>query len=160
MREDAFMPDTPPLPSLQILLEQVASERETMSAHAESLDTKAGIILGFAGLLVGLGATAQATISANWVFRSGLGVAILAAGLAVWAIAPRRYPVIQLFPLRQKFLAATQSATQLQLLDVQIKMVMEAADLVKSKGWRVRFSVICLAVAAALVVLGTLGVGG
>ena len=58
---------------------QVASERETMSAHAESLDAKAGVVLGFAGVLVGLGATAQAMISENVIFQVGLGVAVAAA---------------------------------------------------------------------------------
>jgi hypothetical protein len=37
----------------------------------------------------------------------------------------------------------------LQLLDVQIKMIIEAA-LVKHKGSRLRWSIICLAIAAAL----------
>lgn len=154
------MPSTSGLPSLRILLEQVASERQTMNSHAESLDTKAGVTLGFAGILVGLGATAQAAISANCVFRSGLVVAIVAAGFAAWAILPRSYPVIQVHPARQKLLTSAESATQLQLLDVQIKMVMEAAEQVKSKGQRVRWSVICLAVAVALVVVGTLVAGG
>jgi hypothetical protein len=44
-----------PLPSLAILLAQVAAERETMNAHAESLDSKTGVVLGFAGVLVGPG---------------------------------------------------------------------------------------------------------
>ncbi len=158
--QDVFMPDTPALPSLQILLDQVASERELMNAHAESLDAKAGILLGFAGVLVGLGATAQATISTDGVFQSGLAVAAVAAGLAAWAVLPRRYPVLQVLPVRQKFLAAAESETQLQLLDVQIKMIMDAAQLVKHKGSRVRWSVICLAIAAALVVVGTLTAGG
>ena len=35
------MADQPNLPSLGILANQVASERETMNTHAESLDTKA-----------------------------------------------------------------------------------------------------------------------
>jgi len=154
------MPVTPALPSLQILLDQVVSERETMNAHAESLDAKAGVILGFAGVLVGLGATAQATISTNGVFQSGLGVAAVAAGLAAWAVLPRRYPVLQVLPARQKLLTAGESDTQLQLLDLQIKMVMETAELVKRKGSRVRWSVLCLAIAAALVVVGTLTAGG
>jgi len=158
--QDVFMPDTPALPSLKILLDQVASERETMNTHAESLDTKAGVILGFAGVLVGLGATAQATISTNGVFRSGLGVAVVAAVLAAWAVFPRSYPVLEVLRTRQKFLTAAESETQLQLLDVQIKMVMDAAELVKHKGSRVRWSVFCLAMAAALVVVGTLTAGG
>jgi hypothetical protein len=81
-------------PSLQILLDQVASEREAMNAHAEGLDTKAGVILGFAGVLVGPGATAQATISPDGIFQSGLAVAVAAAGLAAWAVFPRSYPVL------------------------------------------------------------------
>jgi hypothetical protein len=44
------MPDEQELPSLDLLADQVASERETMTSHAESLDTKAGVVLGFAGV--------------------------------------------------------------------------------------------------------------
>jgi hypothetical protein len=154
------MPDTPALPSLQILLDQVAAERETMNTHAESLDVKAGVILGFAGVLVGLGATAQAAVSTDVLFQSGLSVAVVAAGLAAWAVFPRRYPVLQVLRARQKFLTAGESETQLQLLDLQIQMVMEAAEQVKRKGSRVRWSVACLATATALVVIGTLSAGG
>jgi hypothetical protein len=157
---DVFMPDTPALPSLPFLLDQVASEREVMNAHADSLDTKAGFLLGFAGVLVGLGATAQTTVSVDGVFRSGLAVAAVAAGLAAWAVLPRRYPVLQVLPMRQKFLAVAESETQLHLLDVQIKMIMDTAQLVKREGARVRWSAICLAIAAVLVVLGTLTAGG
>jgi len=42
MSEDVLMPDTPALPSSAILLGQVAKVRETMNAHADSLDTRAG----------------------------------------------------------------------------------------------------------------------
>ena len=160
MGHDVFMSDTPALPSLKILLDQVASERETMNAHADGLDAKAGVTLGFAGILVGLGATAQATISTNAVFQSGLAVAVVAAGLAAWAVLPRPYPVMQVLPARQKYLTAGESETQLQLLDLQIKMVMEIAEQVKRKGSRLRWSVTCLAVATALVVIGTLSTGG
>lgn len=160
MGHDVFMSDTPALPSLKILLDQVAAERETMNTHAESLDAKAGVTLGFTGVLVGLGATAQAAITTNAVFQSGLVVAVVAAGLAAWAVLPRRYPVIQVLPARQKFLTAGERETQLQLLDLQIQMVMEVAEQVKRKGSRVRWSVTCLAIATALVVIGTLSTGG
>jgi 3-mercaptopyruvate sulfurtransferase SseA len=88
------MPDQPTLPSLSILSDQVASERETMNSHAESLDAKAGVVLGFAGVLVALGATAQSTVSESVIFQCGLGVAAAAAVLAAWAFLPRRYPVL------------------------------------------------------------------
>ncbi len=156
---DSGMPAQPALPSLSILLEQVASERATMDSHAESLDTKAGVVLGFTGVLVGLGATAQAMISENGVFQAGLGVAVAAALLATWAFVPRRYPVLEVQVLRGN-LTATEAETQLELLDTQIEMVREAAVLVRRKGLRVGLSIACLAAAAALVVIGTLVAGG
>ena len=144
------------LPSLAIVLAQVVAERETMNAHAESLDGKAGVVLGFAGVLVGLGATAQITISGTVIFEIGLAVAVVAAILAAWAFLPRRYPVLEVGRLRQSNLTASEAETRLELLDTQIVMVEEAATLVKQKGWRVRAAVGSLAIAAALVVAGIL----
>lgn len=131
-----------------------------MSAHAESLDAKAGIVLGFTGVLVGLGATAQAMIAENVIFQVGLGVGVAAAVLAAWAFLPRKYPVLEVLPLRDTYLTAPEAETQLDLLDTQIDMVSQAADLVKRKGLRVGLSIGCLAIAAALVVVGTLTAGG
>ena len=144
------------LPSLVIVLAQVAAERETMNAHAESLDGKAGVVLGFAGVLVGLGATAQVAVSGGVIFQIGLAVAVVAAVLAAWAFLPRRYPVLEVERLRQANLTASEAETRLELLDTQIEMVKEAATLVRQKGWRVRAAVGRLAIAAALVVTGTL----
>jgi hypothetical protein len=152
--------EDPKLPSLAIVLGQVVAERDTMNSHAESLDTKAGVVLGFAGVLVGLGATAQVAISDKVVFQAGLAVAVVAAILAAWAFLPRRYPVLEVERLRQSNLTASEAETRLELLDTQIVMVKEAATLVKQKGWRVRAAVSCLAVAAALVVAGILTATG
>jgi hypothetical protein len=135
---------------------QVASERDGMNMHAESLDTKAGVVLGFAGVLVGLGATAQSIVTDRLVFQIGLSSAVAAALLAAWAFLPRRYPVLEVYRLRQSYLTAPEAETRLHLLDTQIQMVQEAADLVKRKGRRIRVSVGCLANAAAFVVAGTL----
>jgi len=127
-----------------------------MNAHAESLDTKAGVVLGFAGVLVGLGATAQVAVSGRVVFQIGLGFAVAAALLAAWAFLPRRFPVLEVYLLRQHYLMESEFETRLHLLDTEIEMVKEVADLVRRKGRRVRLSVGCLAIAAALVVAGTL----
>jgi hypothetical protein len=154
------MSSEPLLPSLDLLLDQVARERETMNSHAESLDTKAGVVLGFSGVVVGLGATAQQVDANTVLFQCGLGVAVLAALFAAIAFLPRRYPVLEVERLRESNLTASADETRLELLDTQIEMVREAAALVKEKGRRVRVAVVCLAVAAALVVVGTLTAGG
>ncbi len=149
-------PDEPLLPSMRLVAAQVAAERETMNRHAESLDTKAGVVLGFAGVLVGLGATAQGFISNRLLFQVGLVAGVAAGALAAWAFVPRRYPVIEVLLLRERYLTASEEVTQLHLLDTQIEMVREAADPVRRKGRRVKASVVCLAGAAASVVAGTL----
>jgi hypothetical protein len=154
------MASTPKMPSLKILLDQVASERATVSARADGLDTKAGVVLGFAGVLVGLGATASTTISTNGVFQAGLGVAVVAALSAAFAFVPRKSPVLQMRPARDKYLTADESVTQLILLDTQLETIKITAELVKQKGNRLEVSVICLAIAAVLVVVGTLTSGG
>jgi prefoldin subunit 5 len=144
------------LPSLSILIDQVASERETMDTHAESLDTKAGVVLGFAGVLIGLGASAQVSVSGKLIFQAGLGVAVLAALSAAWAFLPRGYPVLEVYQLRQSYLTAPEAETQLRLLDTQIEMVKQATMTLQRKGSRVRAAVVCLAIAAGLIVSGTL----
>ncbi len=113
------MDDDQRLPSLVIVLAQVAAERETMNAHAESLDGKAGVVLGFAGLLVGLGATAQVAVSGRAIFQVGLAVAVVAAIPAAWAFLPRRYPVLEVEQLRQVNLPASEAETRLELLDTR-----------------------------------------
>lgn len=150
----------PPLPSLTILLDQVATERETLTSHAESLDSKAGVVLGFAGVLVGLGTTASAAVADTRAFQIGLVLAVVSAILAAWAFLPRGYPVLEVERLRQSNLTASQEETRLELLDTQIFMIRETAALLQQKGWRVRASVGCLAVAAALLVAGILGATG
>lgn len=150
----------PPLPSLDVIGAQVASERATMTSHAESLDNKAGVVLGFAGLVVGLGTTAQLSVATDLVFDIGLGCGVASAVLAALAFLPRRYPVLQVHALRE-LLTAPADETKLKLLDAQIAMVTRTATLVKQKGRRVKASVILLAAAAALIVIGGLAaVGG
>jgi hypothetical protein len=156
VRNIVTVPDDLPLPSMRLIAAQVEFERETMNSHAESLDTKAGVVLGFAGVLVGLGATAQGFISNRLLFQAGLVAGVTAGVLAAWAFLPRRYPVIEVLRLRERYLTAPEEVTQPHLLDTQIEMVRQAADLVRRKGRRVKASVVCLAGAAAAVVAGTL----
>jgi hypothetical protein len=151
---------TPSLPSLNLVADQAATERETLRGHAESLDAKAGVVLGFSGVLVALGATAQVVISENWYFRVGLMLGVAAAGLSAWALQPRKYPVVELGRLRDKYLTAPEDETRLQLLDAQIDMVVQVTKLLEAKGRKLSAAVGCLAVATGLVVVGTLTAGG
>jgi hypothetical protein len=139
-----------------LIAAQVAVERSAMNSHAESLDTKAGVALGFAGVLVALSATAQGYIANRFLFQVGLVAGVVAGVLAAWAFLPRRFPVIEVLRLRDRYLTAADEETRLHLLDTQIEMVRQAADLVRRKGRRVKASLVCLAGAAGFVVAGTI----
>jgi hypothetical protein len=155
--------------SLELVLDQIASERNAINAHTDSLDTKAGLVLGFSGVLVGLSATAQQVDFKTALFRFGLWVAVLAAVLAAWALRPRRYAWTRLRPSRYEDLPLhtykgqvdkPEAETRNKLLDDQIAMVEKSRTFAKWKQRFVFLSVVSLAAAAGLVVAGTLTAEG
>ena len=78
------------LPSLDILLELVQSEREKQLAHFDALDNKAGIVLAFSGLLITLAPDIPIA------FRVlGVLAAVVSSALALSAFWPRRFPVLE-----------------------------------------------------------------
>ncbi len=165
-------------PSLDLVLDQVAAEREAINAHTDSLTTKAGLVLGFAGILVGLSATAQQVDFSSFYFRIGLWAAVLAALLAAVALVPlSRYPKLNLDNCEGQLsdtegdgtgrrpeykIATTQAedAARIRLLRFQVAMVKKARCISSGKQWLVSGSVLCLFGAAGLVVAGTLLAGG
>jgi hypothetical protein len=96
-------------PSLDLLIEINQSERDAQLSHFDSLDTKAGLVLGFAGVLIGLG-------NRSWLGVPSVLLAVLAAGMAVCAFWPRRFPSFD--PSRLGEYAASElHYTQLTILD-------------------------------------------
>jgi drug/metabolite transporter (DMT)-like permease len=84
------------LPSLSLLSQRVGEELAAQERRADGLDTKAGILLGFAGVVVGVTVDKlQGTIA-----TVGTGLAALAALVAVLAFAPRSFPTLGLRRLR------------------------------------------------------------
>lgn len=140
------MPDR--LPSLEILLELVQSERDKQLAHFDALDNKAGIVLAFSGLLITLAPDVPA------VFRViGVLVASGSAALSLWAFWPRRFPVLEPSPLR-KYLRAEEGFTRLTVLDTLEDFVNEASLVLQGKGRRLGWALSALVVAAGFFAVG------
>lgn len=138
------------LPSLELLLGLVQAERDKQLGHFDALDSKAGIVLGFAGLLITL------TPDASTIFRAGAVLAAAAsAALALWSFWPRRFPVLEPSPLR-RYLHAEEAFTQLTVLDTMEDFVNEGSAVLEGKARRLRWALIALAVAAGVLGLGTL----
>lgn len=115
-------------PWLELIAEAVATDQAAQLRHFESLDTKAGIVLGFAGVLVALGDAAEAE----------LGVAALIAGasaalFALLAFVPRTYPVLELRRARDRYLQSDPRFTRLHVIDTRIAIVEEASRLLSGR---------------------------
>lgn len=130
------------LPSLEIVQQLLGAERDKQLAHFDALDNKAGVILGFAGLLITLAPDVPA------VFRvGGIVLAAVAAVAAVAAFWPRRFPVLDPSRLAE-YVAAAQGFTRLTVADTLEVMVAEASELVRRKALGLRVALVSLALAA------------
>src|SRR5947209_6264487 len=104
------------LPSLSLLSDETKRELEVQERRGDALDSKAGIVIGFAGVLVPLSLANLHGLLAH--VGAGLaGLAALASGLA---FIPRSTPGLSLRALRRSYLTADPAFTELRLLDTRI----------------------------------------
>ena len=139
----------PALPSLTLLSDEVVREIEVQERRTDALDSKAGVVLGFAGVLVPL---SLANLHGN-LAHVGAGFAGLAALLASVGFVPRSTPALALPQLRASYLTADEEFTKLRLLDTRIAMHEQAAKSLKTKANLIIGAVATLAVAVILTVI-------
>lgn len=143
------MPDER-LPSIGALLTAVERHLDQQRSHFESLDTKAGVAVGFAGVIAAIGRDVVPIVA-----KVGVGLAVVAAVLAVLSFWPRKHPVLDPRRLRH-YLRADESFTRLKLLDTEIEMALRASRLIEAKARSLRASLAVLVVSVVLLAVGTL----
>jgi hypothetical protein len=143
------MPGVKGVRSLEVVREEVRAERGAQLQHFDSIDTKAGILLGFAGALVAL-APGRTTV----LVQVGRAVAVVSGFLALWTVWPRRYWSTNLRSLRDKYLAAEPEFTLLQVVDTQIEMAERMAEILHRKGTHLKRAMVALAAAVLLIGIG------
>lgn len=136
------------LPSLALLLDLVQGERDKQLAHFDALDNKAGIVLGFSGLLITLAPDVGAP------FRLiGVVAATVAAAFALAAFWPRNFPVLEPSPLRA-YLRAEDAFTRLTVHDTLEDFVNEGSRILQQKGRRLGYALWALTTGAASLAAG------
>ena len=143
------VPKLPSMPSLPVLAEVTARELETQERRSDALDAKAGVVLGFAGVLVPL---SLANLHGN-LAHVGAGFAGLAALLASGGFVPRNTPALALRQLRDSYITSEETFTRLRVLDTQIAMHDRTNDRLALKALLITASVLALAVAVILTVI-------
>lgn len=133
-------PMTTGLPSLDLLVDEMRIIRQDQIQHFDALDSKAGVLLGFSGAIVALRAGSPGP--------TALLAAILASGAAlaaVWAFLPRKFPKFEAIGLRNRYLTSDPGFTKLRILDTQVEMITQTADLLQAKAKRLKWSSFLLA---------------
>ncbi len=145
---------TKALPSLELMSEAVKTQLESQLRHFDGLDAKAGIVLGFSGVLAALASDESALRLPSRL------VAAIAALVAMWSFLPRRFPVLDLRGFRERYLRANLEFAKLHLLDTMIRMEEQASIVLERKARRLRLAIGLLAIAVVLSSGGTLVKGG
>ena len=136
----------PVLPSLDLVLDVVRASREERRGHFDALDTKAGVVLGFAGVLVTLSPSIHG--ASRHVGASLAGCSAMLALVAAW---PRSFDLLQHF---RAYVAERPEASKLVLVDVLDFMEGRTDKIIKLKGWFLRFSLLLMAAAVAVMAAG------
>jgi hypothetical protein len=131
------------LPSLDLLYELTLAEHVRQREHFDGLDSKAGLVLGFAGTLIALapdvGAVGRA--AAVWLAAS----AAVCAAAAFW---PRKLPALAVVALRE-YLQAEPEFTKLTVHDTFQEIIGQGANVVGQKARLVKAGMGFLALGGA-----------
>lgn len=138
------------VPSLDVLARRLDRERDQLQRHADALDTKAGLILGFSGLIAALGATGGVLVTA------GRLVAVLAAGLCLLALQPRPFGAVEVLALRDQHLTDPAEVTALDLLDTDIEIQRRDQRLLARKSARLQLAMAATGLSGLLIAGGIL----
>jgi len=133
-------------PSADIIGEEIRRELGFQLQHFEAIDSKAGLILGFSGVLVALsGSHLGKGVAALWA------LAACAALCALMATLPRSFASMNVRVLREKYLQSHARFTSRVLIDTHIQMIQEisATIQVKARWLKGAFSFLALATVAS-----------
>ena len=141
--------------SLGLLEEITATELLHRQAHAEALDTKAGIVLGLAGAIVALwtGSTAAASPEVRITGILAIINGVIAALMALLSFWPREFEVLEVRRIRAEVLGRTAfKPLRVAILDTRIGIVSTYSAVIESKARRLKASMAFLV--SAVVLLG------
>ena len=137
--------------SLELIAGVVASELEAQERRGDALDSKAGLVLGFAGVLVGLGTGHRANSVLDLL---GFASAALAAVTALASLAARPFLTMDPTSLRVHYLGSPPAWTQLRMMDTRITSFRRTQHVLRRKGRLLRLAAIALAGSTVLTAVG------
>lgn len=141
---------TDPLGSLDELADLVEVERQAQRRALDSMDTKAGVVIGFAA------ATSALAERGGLLLLPGVAIAAVSAVLALLAFLPQ--PGIHINParLRRAHLHQPARVTRFDLLIQKSAAVEHAGQVLRVKTLRLQLALWALLTAVVLLLAGTM----
>lgn len=136
---------------MEVVRGELDIENASYERRSTSLDTKAGLLLGVAGVLIGLAAQVPGYLEVAAQLAAALG-----GGAAVWSFWPRVAGAIGPRQLRDRYLTQSADVTRLVVLNTRIALHEADEQQLHRKLARVKLSLGGLAVAGLLVIVGTI----
>jgi hypothetical protein len=138
-------------PSLRFIEAELDRSELSYQQRAQSLDGKAGLVLGAAGVVVALAATHESVLR-----TVGQGFAVAAGIAAGWAFVPRTGGTINPSTLQEFYLDQPELATRLTLLATRVDLYRADEESLKRKFRRLLVSMGLLLLAAVAVFAGSI----
>jgi hypothetical protein len=139
------------IPSIRLVEEELDREEISYRNRANGIDTKAGLILTAAGVLVALVGTRPSVAG-----LVGQMIALLAATVGGAALFPRVDKGISASELRDRYLSVDASITRMVLLNTRIELHLKDEQRLITKAWRLRLASLLLVSAAVAIVVGAI----
>lgn len=136
---------------VDVLAAEVRDQLVAQTRRFDRLDTRAGVLLGFAGVFVAL----SSQTFGFWIVAGRLA-SVVSAVFALGSFLVSDFPAVDLIRLRKKHLSGKDSLTRLTLLDTHIAMLETARRLTDRKARRVKVTIGGLSIAIVLAIVGLL----
>ncbi|MDK3256653.1 hypothetical protein [Blastococcus capsensis] len=139
------------VPSLDVVESALAREEDSYRQRAQSIDTRLGLLLGAAGVLVALVGSRPSIPG-----LIGQVVTVGAGGAAVHGLWPRVDKGIAPRKLRDRYLAADPTLTRMRLLNTRLELHEKDEIRLLAKARRLRAAALLLFCAATTIVVGSI----
>lgn len=139
------------LPSLDIVEAALAREEDSYRFRAQSIDTRLGLLLAAAGVVIALVGDSPSVAA-----LVGQVLAVCAGGAAVYGLWPRVDKGIAPRKLRDRYLAADPTLTRMRLLNTRLDLHAKDEAQLLAKAIRLRIAALLLLAGAATIVVGSI----
>jgi hypothetical protein len=135
--------------TLNIVRAELDIERGAQEQRSTSADTRAGLVVGFSGVMASIAISNRSLLS-----LPGLALAVIAAILAATVLWPRLQRTVNPRALRNRYLAGPPDKIKLSVLDRRILDYEENQEQIKIKIARLKRAITVFVAAVVALLLG------